>query len=266
MGQAGPDPLRGPVVLLAGPGFPTAIVYRYLAPRLPGLVLVTEEPVPRLQLARRRARRLGWPSVAGQVALVTLLMPWLTHRSKPRARAILRSAGLDDRAVAPQHHVSSVNSPEAHQLLGRLQPALVILQGTRIVSGETLRCVPAPFVNLHAGLTPRYRGVHGGYWALAEGRPDLVGSTVHLVDQGIDTGGILAQATFRAEPEDSIATYPYLHLACGLPLLARAAAAFLAGEPPAEVGPLDGAGESSVLRSHPTLWGYLARRVLAGVR
>jgi folate-dependent phosphoribosylglycinamide formyltransferase PurN len=267
MGQAGPDPpTRGPVVLLAGPGSPTAIVYRYLATRLPGLVLVTEDPVPRLQLTRRRARRLGWPCVAGQVALITLLMPLLSYRSKARAQAILRSSGLDDRPVAPHHHVTSVNSPQARQLLAQLQPALVILQGTRIVSAETLASVPAPFINLHAGLTPRYRGVHGGYWALAEGCPELAGSTVHLVDKGVDTGGILGQATFRPRQEDSIATYPYLHLACGLPVLARVATGFLAGEPLVQVRPLDGAAESSVLRWHPTLWGYLCRRVLAGVR
>ena len=53
-----------------------------------------------------------------------------------------------------------------------------------------------PVVNVHAGITPRYRGVHGGYWALAERHPEWVGTTVHLVDPGIDTGAILAQATF----------------------------------------------------------------------
>ena len=77
--------------------------------------------------------------------------------------------------------------------------------------------IDVPVINIHAGVTPRYRGVHGGYWALREGRPGLAGSTVHLVDPGIDTGGILAQATFTAGDADSIATYPLLHLACGSP-------------------------------------------------
>ena len=45
-----------------------------------------------------------------------------------------------------------------------------------------------PVINMHAGITLRYRGVHGGYWALAEQHPEWVGTTVHLVDPGIDTG------------------------------------------------------------------------------
>ncbi len=53
---------------------------------------------------------------------------------------------------------------------------------------------------MHAGITLRYRGVHGGYWALAEQHPEWVGTTVHLVDPGIDTGGILAQSTFERVP------------------------------------------------------------------
>jgi methionyl-tRNA formyltransferase len=120
-------------------------------------------------------------------------------------------------------------------------------------------------LNLHMGITPRYRGVHGGYWALADGRPDLAGTTVHLVDEGIDTGGILGQATFEASPCDSIATYPALHVACGLPMLIDAAGRLLDGVAATPVAPLAGAEESQ-LRWHPTAWGYLARRFRRGVR
>jgi folate-dependent phosphoribosylglycinamide formyltransferase PurN len=36
--------------------------------------------------------------------------------------------------------------------------------------------------------------VHGGYWALAENNPQLVGTTVHFVDTGIDTGEVIEQS------------------------------------------------------------------------
>ena len=117
---------------------------------------------------------------------------------------------------------------------------------------------------MHAGITPRYRGVHGGYWALAEHHPDWVGTTIHLVDAGIDTGGILAQATFEVSGEDTIATYPDLHLVHGLPLLAAQVEKVMAGlelEPlPASLAPGTG------LYYHPTLWGYLWHRWRHGVR
>ena len=94
-----------------------------------------------------------------------------------------------------------------------------MVHGTRIIAARVLESAGCPVVNMHAGITLRYRGVHGGYWALAEQHPDWVGTTVHLVDPGIDTGGILAQTTFEVSGEDTIATYPDLHLVHGLPLL-----------------------------------------------
>jgi folate-dependent phosphoribosylglycinamide formyltransferase PurN len=118
-------------------------------------------------------------------------------------------------------------------------------------------------LNTHAGITPLYRGVHGGYWALAEGRPELAGTTVHFVDEGIDTGRIVDQAFIQVTPDDSFATYPYLHVAAGLSILIPAVERTLAGtlEPR---GPRDAL--PSRLRTHPTLWGYLGTRLRRGVR
>jgi methionyl-tRNA formyltransferase len=46
---------------------------------------------------------------------------------------------------------------------------------------------------VHAGITPRYRGTHGGYWVLLNNDPGHCGVTIHLVDPGIDTGSIVAR-------------------------------------------------------------------------
>jgi folate-dependent phosphoribosylglycinamide formyltransferase PurN len=152
-------------------------------------------------------------------------------------------------------------------LLRGLGPAVVVVNGTRIISDAILREVPCPFVNIHAGITPGYRGVHGGYWALAEGRPEMAGTTVHLVDAGIDTGRVLAQAYFTPTRSDSIATYPYLHLADGLPLLVEQVERILAGDTLPDVGPAHGGHDvESRLRWHPTLWGYIWTRIRLRVR
>jgi methionyl-tRNA formyltransferase len=117
---------------------------------------------------------------------------------------------------------------------------------------------------MHAGITPRYRGVHGGYWALAEHHPDWVGTTVHLVDPGIDTGSILGQVTFQVSRQDTIATYPDLQLAHGLPLLAAQTDRVMAG---LDLEPLPtSVATGTGLYYHPTLWGYLWRRLRYGVR
>ncbi|MCU0687084.1 MAG: formyl transferase [Polyangiaceae bacterium] len=250
---------RRRVVLLAVEGPPTNVVFHALERAFGPVEVVIEEKVPRWQLVRGRYRRLGlWP-VLGQLAFLGAVQPALVRRSRARVREILAEAGLDEGPIDPARvqRVGSVNTPEARDRLRRLAPTVVVLNGTRIVGRETLRCVQAPFLNMHAGITPRYRGVHGGYWALVEGRPDLVGTTVHLVDEGIDTGRVVEQTFFRPGPRDSFATYPSLHLAAGLPALVRAVRRALEGTLETVPGP----DEPSRLRYHPTAWGYLRARV-----
>ena len=254
----------GRVVLLAGPGYSTDIVANYLASRVSDLVVVVEDPQSRLQMARRRARRVGWLSAVGQVLFVVLLLPVLRRLGARRQAAIFRAASVDVNPLSPSHRVASVNDDVTLALLTSLQPKVVVVHGTRIIAARVLESAGCPVVNMHAGITLRYRGVHGGYWALAEQHPDWVGTTVHLVDPGIDTGGILAQSTFEVSAEDTIATYPDLHLVHGLPLLGAQVDRVMAGaalEPlPASVAP------GSSFYYHPTIWGYLWLRWRRGVR
>jgi folate-dependent phosphoribosylglycinamide formyltransferase PurN len=248
----------GGVVLLAGPGDATNIVYHHLERHVGPVVLVQEAPVSRVILARRRARRLGWVEVAGQLAFVGAALPALRRQAGDRIAAICAEAELDRSPVLGAHHVPSVNDPVTAALVADVAPAVVVVNGTRIISAAALGSMTCPVVNMHAGITPRYRGVHGGYWALAEDRPEEVGTTVHLVDPGIDTGDVLAQVTFAVTSADSIATYPYLHLRAGLPALVEQVGRARAGETlrPRPADP----GAESHLRYHPTLWSYLRGR------
>jgi folate-dependent phosphoribosylglycinamide formyltransferase PurN len=251
-------------MLLAGPGYSTDIVANYLAARTSDLVVVVEDHQSRLELARRRARRVGWFSVVGQVLFVGLLLPVLRHLGAGRRAAIFCEAAVDTTHRAPSHRVRSVNDDQTVALLTSLHPDVVVVHGTRIVAARVLESARCPVLNVHAGITLRYRGVHGGYWALAEQHPDWVGTTVHLVDPGIDTGGILGQTTFEVSSEDTIATYPDLHLVHGLALLGSQVDKVLSGVAlellPASVAPGSG------FYYHPTIWGYLWRRWRGGVR
>jgi folate-dependent phosphoribosylglycinamide formyltransferase PurN len=250
-------------VLLAGSGRMSCVVWNALRRRWPGAHALVEDPIPRRQLVRRRLARLGPVTVAGQVAFVGLVVPLLRRRGEARVRQILDGHRLDDGPFEGQvTRVPSVNSDEARAALRALAPGVVVIHGTRILDRETLATVAVPFINMHGGITPFCRGVHGGYWALADGRSDLAGVTVHLVDEGIDTGPVLGQALIEPGPADSFATYPVLSTAAGLPILLDAVERALAGTltpiPSLCAGP-------SLLRTHPTLWGYLWRRAARGV-
>jgi Formyl transferase len=250
------------IVLLGIAGTGTRVVFHALTARFgrPGVIL--EKRVSRVQLAKRRAKKVGWLAVSGQVVFATAVAPLLGVGARRRRAEIVREHALDLRPIdGPVTMVPSVNSPEARRALVAARPRVVVLSGTRIVSQETLAAVDATFLNLHAGITPLYRGVHGAYWALADARPDLVGSTVHVVDRGVDTGAVVEQVLFSVTARDDFATYPLLHLAEGLPALLRAVEAARAGT----LVTREPIVRESRLRYHPTAWGYAWRRVLHGI-
>ncbi len=252
------------IVLLCSDGDSTRAVFNALRDEFGSVLVIMEEAVSRLEMAKRRARRLGLIPTLGQTLFAATIVPLLAASGRARIREIERKhnlrRGLPDETVV---RVNNVNSEEARKQLQNAAPAVVVVNGTRIIGPETLGCVDAPFINTHAGITPLYRGVHGGYWALAEGRPDLVGTTVHLVDKGIDTGTIIAQAYFEVTKHDNFATYPYLHTAAGISILVPAVRAALAGNIEFQESP-DAVG--SRLRHHPSAWFYLKNRLLRGVR
>ena len=230
------------------------IAARRLAAAFPSLKIIVEPPVARSTLLRRRIKRLGPLHVAGQLAF-GVLARGLCHVSRRRIAEILEQHRLEPRWPdgCERIEVPSVNSPECIACLDRLDPRVVLLLGTRIIDRNTLAAVKVPLINYHAGITPKYRGIHGGYWAKAEGDLENFGVTVHLVDPGIDTGAVLYQARLMPTHADNYATFPYLQLAAVLPLMEQAARDALAGTLKPQTVDLP-----SRLWSHPTIWGYVA--------
>lgn len=69
-------------------------------------------------------------------------------------------------------------------LMRMISPDIVVVNGTRIINEETINCLHVPMINMHMGITPRYRGVHGTYWALTQGDKEHCGVTIHVIDKG----------------------------------------------------------------------------------
>lgn len=250
------------IVMLAGEGDSTWIVANSIKAHWPLAAVIVEQPPSRWKLLARRARQVGWLDVLGQ-AMFMLFAVFQRKLARRRILSILEEHGLS--AVQPKdvniRKVISANSAEAQSMLRELSPDVVVVNGTRILTQATLDSCGTPFVNMHAGITPSYRGVHGAYWALADGRPDLCGVTVHLVNSGIDTGGILYQTTIEPGVADCFSTYPYLQLAAGMPLLMQAISDVSARQINIVTRNLP-----SSLRYHPTLLSYSLRRICNGVR
>ena len=81
-------------------------------------------------------------------------------------------------------------------------PSWVICAGfMRIVGAPVLEAFPMRIVNTHPALLPAFPGAHGVRDALDYGAK-VTGCTVHLVDEGVDTGPILAQRAVEIHEGD----------------------------------------------------------------
>ncbi|WP_372345894.1 phosphoribosylglycinamide formyltransferase [Streptomyces sp. KL116D] len=82
------------------------------------------------------------------------------------------------------------------------EPDLVVSAGfMKIVGKHFLARFGGRFVNTHPALLPSFPGAHGVRDALAYGAK-VTGCTVHFVDDGVDTGPIIAQGVVEVRDED----------------------------------------------------------------
>ncbi len=109
-----------------------------------------------------------------------------------------RDRGVAARFIAPGKFRTKLDEAAEAEYIRALQEArvdLVVLAGfMRILKGEFLRAFAGRVVNIHPALLPSFPGLEAWKQALDYG-VKVTGCTVHLVDQGVDTGPILAQQT-----------------------------------------------------------------------
>ena len=108
--------------------------------------------------------------------------------------------------VAPGRYRTKLE-PEAEQRIAALlQEAgveLVVLAGwMRMIKAPLLEAFPRRIINIHPSLLPAFPGLEAWKQALAAGATES-GCTVHYVDEGMDSGEIIAQSAVPIFPGDS---------------------------------------------------------------
>lgn len=122
-----------------------------------------------------------------------------------------RQRGITTEFIAPGKFRTKLDEDAEARLVALLtesQINLVVLAGfMRILKGEFLRAFAGRVINIHPALLPAFPGLEAWKQALDYG-VKVTGCTVHFVDQGIDTGPIIAQETVPVLASD---TYERLH-------------------------------------------------------
>ena len=76
-----------------------------------------------------------------------------------------------------------------------LKSDIYVVFGSSYIKGELVDfLVKQRAINIHAGVSPYYRGTDCNFWALYDDNPHLVGSTIHLLSKGLDSGPMLYHA------------------------------------------------------------------------
>jgi len=87
--------------------------------------------------------------------------------------------------------------------INHFNPDLVVLAGfMRILPPNFVRALSPNLINTHPSLLPAFPGAHAVRDAL-EARVSTTGVTIHVVDEGVDTGPHIAQAQVQVQTDDN---------------------------------------------------------------
>jgi methionyl-tRNA formyltransferase len=122
---------------------------------------------------------------------------------------------------------NTINSIENVNFLKKLNPKLLLIHSTTLLKEEIVNYFSGRIINLHAGLSPYYRGSGTNLYPLVNKEPEYIGMTVHYIDLGIDSGNIILQGRPKIEVKDNVHTLGCKCLLIGAKLMNRVAAKFL---------------------------------------
>lgn len=121
--------------------------------------------------------------------LINLLIPYQNNR-------ILPAWSLAKKNNIPVHDCLSVNDAESLTFISDLQPDIIIsAYFNQIIKPPLIALPKLGILNVHPGWLPIYRGAMAYFWVLKNGH-ESAGVSVHWVDEGIDTGALVARRSF----------------------------------------------------------------------
>jgi phosphoribosylglycinamide formyltransferase-1 len=138
------------------------------------------------------AGRLG-----GEIAIV------ISNVAKAPGLDRARRAGIPARTVDHRGRAREVHDREMLDVLRAHDVTLVCLAGyMRLLSPEFLRAYPGRVLNVHPSLLPAFPGTDAARQAWEHG-VRVTGATVHIVDEGLDSGPIVAQEAVTVAEDDT---------------------------------------------------------------
>tara|TARA_B100000963_G_scaffold121937_1_gene106343 strand:+ start:26282 stop:27046 length:765 start_codon:yes stop_codon:yes gene_type:complete len=252
------------IIMLSGGGKSSRYVYNALAKDYSIQSVLIPRPTSKWNIIKRRVSRLGVFKVFNILLFQLIVVNFLKIYFYKIITKIEIKLGLVSDKIPDEKiiNLEKLNSPETVSTLKRINPRLIIVNGTSIISSKVLNSIDGIFINTHVGITPQYRGVHGGYWAIRNGDSKNFGVTIHLVDKGVDTGSIIYQKTSKSFDDYNFLTYPLIQYHIAIPLLKQAINDFKNNK----LNFHKKENVKSRLYYHPTITNYLYGLIFKGIK
>jgi phosphoribosylglycinamide formyltransferase-1 len=146
------------------------------------------------------ARNVQAGKIPAEIAVV------ISNKGDALGLARARQMGLATRFIPSKGKEREAFDREVVAVLRQFQVDLVCLAGfMRILSPYFIREFRGRILNIHPALLPAFPGEEAQRQALEHG-VKFTGCTVHLVDEGVDTGPIVCQAVVPVLDDDTVET------------------------------------------------------------
>ena len=143
------------------------------------------------------ARNVQAGKIPAEIAVV------ISNKQEALGLVRAREMGLETRFIPSQGKEREAFDREVVAVLREFQVDVVCLAGfMRILSPYFVREFPRRIMNIHPALLPSFPGEDAQWQALEHG-VKFTGCTVHLVDEGMDTGPIVCQAVVPVLDDDT---------------------------------------------------------------
>lgn len=165
--------------------------------------------------AKRVLKDLGWPTLVRGAfmvgaAKVRMLKRRLGMKRRVGFRSMTECAAERGLTIEP---IASINAEASRERFRAFRPDVMLVAACDQILKPPVLAIPRlGAVNVHPSLLPAHRGPMPCYWVVEAGDA-TTGVTFHEIDEGIDTGPILAQREFAVEPGE---TEPRLRRRCAV--------------------------------------------------
>ena len=89
--------------------------------------------------------------------------------------------------------VNNINNDKVLRDLEDESPEIGIVFGTRKISKKIIDKFSFGLINVHRGIVDRYKGLDSDLWAIYHDDFNNIGTTIHMVDENLDSGNIIQQ-------------------------------------------------------------------------